>query len=456
MNKRIPLTRTLFCTLTLAFATSTISAGELSDMATAALQNDNQLKVAAAQRNVVVESKAIAVSALYPLAAASASLTQTKVLDAGLQAIIPGSGGGGNVASSIDSYETLNYGASVQQSLFNWESFQGYRKSQVDVDQAELTYKLALQDLYNRLITGYFSVQSAQSSLEANQNLVVSSERELEKQRKALSAGLGTTTDVLAAEASLSSAMAAVINDRTSRQAAESALSLITGTATSARKQLSRDLPLIPPAPASLQQWKDLALQENLALLAAQKAVRSSELQRKAAYGGFLPKVVGVGAISSSNNSTSNNDVSSYYYGVSASLPLFSGGGASAKLRQADEAYKSAVAKFELTKAQLLSDVATHFSGAVSGIENIKAAQKAVQANEANVVGIEVSAKVGARSVTDSLIARNNLAQAQRNAYIAKLRYLNNLIALKADIGRLSAQTVSELDGLFTETIVLQ
>jgi len=456
MKKPTFSARTLFSLLTLTLSTNVTLAGELSEMAAAALQNDHQLKVAAAQRNVVVESKAIAVSALYPAAAASAALTQTKVLEAGAQAIVPGSGGGGNVASAIDSYETLGYGASVQQSLFNWEAIQGYRKSQVDVDQAELTYKMALQDLYNRLITSYFGIQTAQSSLEANQNLVVSSERELEKQRKALAAGLGTTTDVLAAEASLNSAMAAVINDRVSRQAADSALMLITGSANSASKQLGRDIPLLPPAPANLQQWQTLALQENLELLTAQKAMRSAELQRKAAYGGFLPKVTGIGAISSSNNSTSSNDVSSYYYGVSASLPLFSGGGASAKLRQAEEAYKAAVSKHDLVKAQVLSNVTIHFNGVMSGIDNIKAAQKAVQANEANVVGLEVSAKVGARSVTDSLIARNNLAQAQRNSYTARLRYLNNLVALKADVGRLTAQTLAELDGLFTETIAAQ
>ena len=164
-----------------------------------------------------------------------------------------------------------------------------------------------------------------------------------------------------------------------------------------------------------------------------------------------MPQLVGFGGISSTHSdSTGYNSNSSYYVGVNLNVPLYAGGSISAKVQQAQVAYAAALSKVELLRSQVRASVTSHFNGVVTGISQVKAALAAQQANEANVVALEASFKAGARSVTDSVVARANLATAQKSYHDARLGYLRSLVALKQDVGQLHMTQVSELDDLMT------
>lgn len=439
----------------LATVAGSAGAGELSNFADAALQNDAQLKIAESQYQSLQANSSLAASALKPTVGVAAGLQETTITNASSQSstiVSSPSGGSSVISGGNQSYQSTSYGASLQQPLFDWEAIQSYRKSEADSDSGALSYASARQNLFFRVVDAYFTVLSAQSTLEADQNLVLSNQRELTRQQKYQLAGLGTSTDVLTAQAALNSAQNQVIADSSSKEAADNALALITGLPLTASRILRDDIPLLPPQPLSIDSWTQLALANNPDIAAGAKALVAAKLGHKAVYGGFMPKVNGVGGYSSNKTDTANgNDNSSYYFGVSLALPLYSGGATSAKLRQAEANDSAAQAKYDYTQKQLILNVKLHFNNILAGIDSVKTALSAVQANEANVVAYEASAKAGARSVTDSLIARSNLAIAQKTYTNAKLLYLRSWSALKQDAGQLNSQHVGYLDAFLVD-----
>jgi outer membrane protein len=459
----------LFGAIAVSGAGPAAAAGELAQFADLAQANDVQLKLAAAQRDATVVGQALARSTLLPQVSASAGWQQNTIRNAtsSSAAIVNTPLGGGTVVSGGDqTYSTTSYGASVQQALFNWTAIQGYRQSLSAREQGELDYRAAEQDLCSRLVTSYLAVLAAQMQLSVDRTLINSTETEVRRQQKFLDSGLGTTSDFLTAQAASKSAQAQLLADSNLQIDALAALGLIVGSSPVVRQELKDDLPLLSPNPNNLETWVSRALSDNITLASAVKAVEVADAQRKAATGGRLPQLVGFGGISSTHSdSTGYNSNSSYYVGVNLNVPLYAGGishlgllhlggntaaSISAKVQQAQVAYAAALSKVELLRSQVRASVTSHFNGVVTGISQVKAALAAQQANEANVVALEASFKAGARSVTDSVVARANLATAQKSYHDARLGYLRSLVALKQDVGQLHMTQVSELDDLMT------
>lgn len=442
----------LFAAISVFGAGTAVAGGELAQFADLAQANDVQLKLAAAQRDATTAGLALARSTLLPQVSANAGWQQNTIRNAtsSSAAIVNTPVGGGTVVSGGDqTYSTTSYGASVQQAIFNWTAIQSYRQSVSAGEQGELDYRAAEQDLSSRLVTAYLSVLAAQMQLSVDRTLINSTDTEVRRQQKFLDSGLGTTNDFLTAQAASKSAQAQLLADSNAQVDALAALGLIVGSNPVVRQELKDDLPLLSPNPNNLETWVTRALSDNITLASAVKAVEVADAQRKAANGGHLPQLVGFGGVSSTHSDSAGyNSNSSYYFGVNLNVPLYAGGSISAKVQQAQVAYAAAASKLELLRSQVRASVISHFNGVVSGISQVKAALAAQQANEANVVALEASFKAGARSVTDSVVARANLAAAQKSYHDARLGYLRNLVALKQDVGQLHMTQVTELDDL--------
>ena len=92
------------------------------------------------------------------------------------------------------------------------------------------------------------------------------------------------------------------------------------------------------------------------------------------------------------------------------------------------------------------------FCTVVSGIAGVKANKQAVVSNQTSLDATIVGLKVGTRTEIDVLNARQLLAAAQKSYYQSRYTYLNSLLALKQDAGRLGENDLAEIDKLVQAT----
>ena len=112
--------------------------------------------------------------------------------------------------------------------------------------------------------------------------------------------------------------------------------------------------------------------------------------------------------------------------GVRLSLPLFQGGGVSARQRQATANAQAALERVVAAERSVIAQVRAAFSSWRAANEIVESSQTAVAAAELSLEGVRAENSVGNRTILDILNAQQELLSAQvqlvtaqRNAYVA-------------------------------------
>src|SRR5690625_2434471 len=151
-----------------------------------ALANDPQLAAAEASLRAEHERLPQARALFLPRLALEAEAAHT------WQSPSPG--------QSLD-YDSRFYGLGLQQPLFRKESFSLSVQAGLLVDQAELRYALARQDLGMRVTRAYFRVLQADDRLQSFEAESTAIARQLERAQRSFEVGSATIADVHDAQA---------------------------------------------------------------------------------------------------------------------------------------------------------------------------------------------------------------------------------------------------------------
>lgn len=173
--------------------------------------------------------------------------------------------------------------------------------------------------------------------------------------------------------------------------------------------------------------WKERAIHSNpeLESLRHSVTVAQAELQRMEA--GHHPRVdlvMSVGRSESDTVSTFRQSSSVWAVGVQVSIPLYSGGGVSAQVRQALAMAEKASADLAARQAELEVELHRQFNILNQGPIRLRALHQSVQAQEASLEATAKSLAGGERTNADVLDARERLSQAQRDLLEARYAYL--------------------------------
>jgi len=120
-------------------------------------------------------------------------------------------------------------------------------------------------------------------------------------------------------------------------------------------------------------------------------------------------------------------------------LPLYQGGAASARVRQAEESRTQLIELAIAAERLAVADARANFATWRSALTAITANESAVASNEVALESVKIEQTVGARSVLDVLNAEQELlgsrialAAARRDAYVAAFALLNTMGAAEA------------------------
>jgi outer membrane protein len=276
-------------------------------------------------------------------------------------------------------------------------------------------------------------------------------EANLRSTRSRLNVGDLTRTDVSQSEARLALAQSSLAVAEGRLQTSEENFQRVVGS----RAGILKPLPALPPMPQTIEQAVDITLDDNANVAALASLARAADYDVAATRANRLPTVSAVGstaytnALGTANRSnglppgTLPNSETNVIAGLSVRLPLYQGGGASARVRQAEEARTMLVEQAIQVERLAVADARAAYATWRNALLAIAANRAAIEANEVALRSVRIEQSVGSRSIIEVLNAeqellasRISLASAERDAYVAAFGLLNAMGAAEAaDLG---------------------
>jgi len=422
---------------------STASGEDLLTVYEKALQNDPQIREAEAQRQAQEQVKPQAIANLLPGFSASAGRARRW----GTQTIngipLPGSGG---------SYATTDgWQLNINQSVFSWTDWMALRSANQQVAQAEANYLSAEQTLAQRVAQQYFAVLNQRDNLESVQLAREAIQRQLEQAEQRFEVGLIAITDVQNARAERDNANALVISTRRQLSSAEEQLRATIGERPVTLNEPAEDMPLVTPDPASEDAWVNVAMEQNLDLIASRLAADIARTAVTSTYGSFMPNVdLSLGkSRSEGRESASISDGKSVSLNFSMNLNGM-GYGNYSRTRQSQFQWIAAKERLERSSRDTERLARDAYQGVISEQARVQALRQAVESNRTALAATEAGYDVGTRTAVDVLESRRLLIQAETNYSAAKYSYLNNLIALRLAAGTLDRSVIEAINRFLT------
>lgn len=429
MHQRLKSTLLTVCLITgmgCAHAETT-----LMDVYREALHNDPTLQAARAAHLRVLEQIPQARAALLPQVSVSNSANRSHIRTHGT---------GSSTSNGIQ--KSNAYEVDVSQALFDYNSKLLVDAARANAKSADAAYAAAVQDLMQRVASLYFNVLQNRDILtyvEAKKRAIG---RELEQAQQRYKVGLDTITSVYDAQAAFDGTAAEYIAQTNAVSDALEQLREVTGVYHEDLAPLIEDVPLVPPKPANIDHWVDLAKRQNLQVVSSRYNVIAAQQSIKAEKSGRLPVVSLDGSYNRTythrpTTTTNKTDVRTSSLGLSLTMPVFQGGLVSSKIRASVYAYQESLANLESDLRSAMVKTRQDYLGILSIISQIKADKQAILSNKSAVEGAEAQLEVGTKTTLDLLNAQENLFEAQRNYATDIYTYINDIISLKVDIGTL-------------------
>src|SRR5690606_12831791 len=174
----------------------------------------------------------------------------------------------GSVAFRTE-FEDTSWNLSLRQTIFRWDQVVNLKQASKIVARADVVYEAAQQDLMLRVVERYFDVLAAEdrlTSIHADRQAIA---RQLEQAKQRFEVGLIAITDVQESQAAFDQSVAAEIAAERELATARELLREVTGEYVPELSAPADNFPLPAPAPQEQRVWIDLAMEQNLELLAS-------------------------------------------------------------------------------------------------------------------------------------------------------------------------------------------
>lgn len=413
-----------------------------------ALANSADLAAAQAESQALQEALPQARSALLPEIGLGAGAARERI-------DIDGVGS--------DTYSTHYYQASLVQPLFDASSWFNYQAAKAISEQARLEFSATQQALILEVAQAYFNVLLASDTLATARAEEEAFERQLEQARERFEVGLSARTDVLEALAGFDTSRAARLTAQTNLAVSYQALTRLTNRDYDDLMGIRHELPVLPPTPASLQDWVNTAAVQNLSLQAARLAIDSASETLRSSRAGYAPRVnavinhqasfggasTGAGAGAAvggvGGGGASGNDVERTSIGVELTLPLFTGGATTSRVRESSYRLSQAEFASEAQLRRVVESTRNLYRTVTSSVEEVEARRQAIISANAALDATQTGYEVGTRNVVDVLEAQRNLFRTVRDYNNTRYNYIIDNLSLKQSAGTLSPEDLKDL-----------
>lgn len=471
----------LACSIAAALAAAVpVRAENLLEVYADAVRSDPLVREAEARRSAALEAKPQARALLLPQVNVAGQLyTANADGESTFPQVNPTTGNIVTVGnkSTTDVSQYWDYRAELTQTIFRWDQWQTLKRADASVAVAEANYRAAQQDLLVRVAQAYFDVLAAEDTLGAAEATLEALTRQLEQADKRFEVGLIAITDVQEARAAHDNARAGVIAAKRAVATAQEVLREITDKDYQSLVKPAEAMPLDKPDPLDEQAWVDLALRDNLNVIAARLGSEVASADVKIAQAGHLPSVDLFAQYSEDSRDATQTNQSfdptdplnsgdrvggsadsngtSDVIGLRLNFPIFSGGGTQSRVREQVYLHRAAREKLEGTMRSAERETRDAYLGVIAEKARVQALQQAVKSSQTALEATEAGFEVGTRTTVDVLDARRRLFEAQRDYARSRYDYLINIVRLESASGGLKQDDLSVINGYLTTPTTL-
>jgi outer membrane protein len=445
-------------TLTIFAVPGLTQAASLLEVYQQALQSDPRIHEAEARRLAALEAEPQARGVLLPQLNFSGDYTKLEQSSSRAEDF-PGIGI--ETFTSDSSFDRTRWQLEVRQTLFRWDQIVGLRRADKLVAKAESDREAAQQDLVVRVGQTYFDVLGAEdrlTSLHANRQAIA---RQLEQAKQRFEVGLIAITDVQESQAAYDQSVADEIAAKRSLATAREFLREITGAYVGALSAPGDEFPMRAPTPLSEKDWVDLALSQNLILISSrldEKLARDEISFRRSGHYPTIELVANTGEDDSPGEirsdlapdpnvfTTADRKFTQDSIAIQFSVPLFSGGSTSSRVREAVYLHRAAREQLQRVTRETERQTRDAYLGVLSEMSRVEALEQAVRSSRTALEATQAGFDVGTRTIVDVLDSQFALYRSITLFYQARYDYLMNVLRLKQAAGSLQIQDLEEID----------
>lgn len=305
-------------------------------------------------------------------------------------------------------------------------------------------------ELRARVTTAYFGVLTGQAALETARAIEDAYRQQVTQAQARFDAKLVAQQDVEQARAYYELARVSTAQASEALEDARQAVAEITGHPPGVLATLAQDLPMLPPQPADADAWVARALQENPSLLAGALDLAASEKRISAIRSGHLPTLsAGIGGQRLAGSAVSSS-AAGYANTVSLTLtiPLFSGGAVESQTRAAVSRSEQQNQTLESSRRSVIRATRGYYQAVVSALAQMQVTRSAMEAADRSLSSTRTGLELGARSMTDLLLAIQTQSNARAAWDRARHQYVLNQVLLRQAAGHLSAADLEQVNSL--------
>ncbi|MDQ8754881.1 TolC family outer membrane protein [Sphingosinicella sp. LHD-64] len=348
-----------------------------------------------------------------------------------------------------ENQRNFNVGGDVRVPLFAGGTIRNaVRAANTRVEAGRADLRATEGDIFTEAVAAYMDVIRDRSIVQLNQNQVRVLETNLQANRDRFEVGDLTRTDVAQSEARLALARSNLAIAEGTLETSEENYERVIGVAPG-DLQPPPPLPSLPGAPG---QAMEVALANNADLASIAAQARAAGFDVRAARGERLPLISGVSSIRYSDSLGTNNinvggggglvpeNTTSAGVGLTLSVPLYQGGAAGARVRQAQAQRGQLLEQAIGVERLVIANARASYARYVAANDAIESNTIAVAANELALEGTRAEQTVGTRNVLDVLNAEQELLNSQvalvtarRDAYVAGFDLLNSMGQAEAE-----------------------
>lgn len=355
-------------------------------------------------------------------------------------------------SSAFGHVRNRNIGATLSQTVLDFSKYSNLKAAHSAANAQDDYYNAAVQELYVRVATAYFNVLTSEDALtyaKANEDAF---RQQFDQSDQRFKVGLSAVTDVYQAKAYYEAAKANTIAAQNTLNDAREALTQITGQPTGDLKKLREDLPMKAPVPASQDAWVKQALQTNPNLLAQKANVETAEHNISTARAGHLPTIsasISYGKSASwYQNGGGRDNGASTTFGVTLSVPIFSGGATQSRVRQSIYQRDAAADGMEQQRRQVVRDTLNYYRSVIAGIAQVSSAKASVESGKKALEATRAGFEVGTQTLTNVLLAIQTLTSSESTYSQARHQFILNKLLLEQTAGTASVKNMEAINSL--------
>ena len=351
-------------------------------------------------------------------------------------------------------YETYDYGVTLKQPLFDYSAYSEYKKILAQTSLSDKQLIKTQQDLIFRISKAYFETLLAKDQVDLFQHQRAAIQEQLSKAEAQFEAGLISVTDINEAKTKKALIEAQQINAIQKLKIKKRGIQVITG------KLPGKLTPLNPIITFTeidnlANDWIKIAQENNLELQIKKDEIKIAESEIDSRRSDHYPTIDAIASRSRNwdkggypYGATKNEGMRSYSdaIGVEISIPIFSGGMTSSRVREGVLLKSKLEEDEEYLRRGVELKVRGYYLSLQTNFSQISAYQQAMKAAALQLESTQLGFQEGLRNSVEVLDSQQILFNAKLNVLESRYNYIMNFINLKLSVGMLSIADLDEIN----------